>query len=80
LKGTKKGYKIWELQFFADDKQHRILGMFGDVRKRAVILIGCYHKGGNYTPTDALDTAWKRARDVKEGRARFHERQIRHDL
>jgi len=53
--GEMKGEGIWELGFFADERQYRLLGIF-DGTKRAVFLMGCYHKSGNYTPPDALGT------------------------
>lgn len=70
---------IWELGFKSDGVQYRLLGMF-DGAKRAVFLIGCYHKGGNYTPTDTLNTAkirkalWEAGNCIKN-----NERQIETD-
>ena len=52
LKGELQGHGIWELGFYADGLQYRLLGIF-DGAKRAIFLMGCYHKGGNYTPIDA---------------------------
>lgn len=73
--GEMKGQGIWELGFFADDLQYRLLGTF-DGEKRAVFLMGCYHKGGNYTPPDALGTALKRKRILQQGLAKLYERKI----
>jgi hypothetical protein len=28
---------------------------FGEIRKQAIILLGCYHKAKVYTPADALE-------------------------
>ena len=81
LKGKFKEEKIWELAFIADKRQYRILGQFGsDKRKQVILLIGCYHKQGNYTPTDALDTAYNRAKALKDGRGQTHERKIDKDF
>lgn len=80
LKGKVKGERIWELKFFADKRQYRILVKFGETRKKVVLLMGCYHKQGNYTPTDALGTALKRAKALKEGRGGLRERKIATDF
>jgi hypothetical protein len=76
LKGEQKG--IWELGFYADGLQYRLLGIF-DGAKRAIFLMGCYHKGGNYTPTDALGTAVKRKKLFAKGECKLHERQVKLD-
>jgi hypothetical protein len=76
LKGEQKG--IWELGFCADKVQHRLLGIF-DGTKRAVFLMGCYHKGGNYTPSDAMYTALKRKNLLAKGECTLYERTIKLD-
>jgi len=77
LSGQKyKKYRIWELWFPGDKRQYRILGIFGPDRKQVALLMGCYHKGGVYTPQNALDSAHNRARDLAEGRATRRERKI----
>lgn len=80
LQGKLRKERIWELEFRADGRAYRVLGVFGTLRKEAVIIIGCYHKGSVYTPTEALDTAYKRARALSEGRADYRERKIRDDV
>ena len=80
LKGKYAKYRIWELEFKADGRQYRVLGNFGKERKQAVLLAGCYHKTRVYTPPDALDSAFNRARLLTEGRAKFRERKIRTDI
>jgi hypothetical protein len=80
LKGKPKEERIWQLDFIADKKQYRLLGVFGELRKQAVLILGCYHKGDVYTPHNALDTACKRARLLREGRAQTCERKIRTDF
>jgi hypothetical protein len=80
LKGKPKEERIWQLDFIADKKQYRILGVFGQIRKQAVLIPGCYHKGEVYTPQNALDTACKRAKSLREGRAGTRERKIRVDF
>lgn len=80
LQGKLRKEKIWELEFKADGKAYRVLGVFGAVRKEAVIIIGCYHKGSVYTPTGALETAYKRARSLADGGASYVERTIRDDV
>jgi len=80
LEGELKRERIWELEFQADKRQYRLLGKFGGIRKQAIILIGCYHKGKVYTPADALEQAYKRARLLAEGRAMTCGRAIREDI
>jgi hypothetical protein len=81
LKGAKlQDERIWELQFSADKRQYRVLGKFGDVRKQVILLVGCYHKGNVYTPPDALDLAPKRAKALREGKARIYERKVNNDI
>ena len=79
LKGKPKEERIWQLDFIADKRQYRLLGVFGERRKNAVLILGCYHKGDNYTPKDALEMARKRAKALREGKAQTHERQIKSD-
>lgn len=79
LKGKPKEERIWQLDFIADKRQYRLLGVFGVGRKNAVLILGCYHKGDNYTPRDALETARKRAKALREGRAETNERKIKFD-
>jgi hypothetical protein len=79
LQGKLKEEGIWQLDFRADNRQYRLLGAFGNLRKTAVLILGCYHKGDNYTPRDALGTAVKRAKAWREGRATISERKIKSD-
>ena len=80
LKGEPKEERIWQLDFIADRRQYRMLGVFGQGRKRAALLVGCYHKGPRYTPPGAMNMAIRRAKELKTGRARLYERQGRDDL
>lgn len=82
LQGTNyKKHRIWEFGFFCDNRQYRVFGIFhGTERKRAIFLMGCYHKQKRYTPSSAKDDAKKRARLLEEGRGKLHERPVRHDL
>jgi len=75
--GEMKGQKIWELGFFCD-RQYRLLGTF-DGSKRAIFLMGCYHKGGNYTPSGALNTALERKKLQNLGECLLSERKIKID-
>ena len=79
LKGRLKEERIWQLDFIADKRQYRLLGVFGEQRKNAVLILGCYHKGDNYSPRDALETARKRAKALHEGKAEINERKIKSD-
>jgi len=75
--GEMKGEGIWELGFF-DERQYRLLGIF-DGAKRAIFLMGCYHKGKNYTPPNALDTALERKKLKVRGDCKLDERKIKTD-
>jgi hypothetical protein len=69
-----------ELEFKGEDGlARRLMGVF-DGAKTAILLIGCYHKGGNYTPIDALETAAKRASLHFRKEARVRERTIKEDI
>lgn len=80
LQGECRQYRIWEWCFFADGRQQRLLGMFADERKKAIFLIGCYHKQKRYTPADCLNTAVRRAKDVQKGVAKLSERTVKNDI
>jgi hypothetical protein len=80
LKGEPKKHRIWQLDFVVDGRQYRVLGVFGSLRKQAVLLVGCYHKGKIYTPPNALETASKRARLLREMKAGIRGRTIKFDI
>ena len=80
LKGKLKEERIWQLDFVAEKRQYRIFGIFGEIRRQAVILSVCYHKGDNYTPPDAMNTASKRAKNLRERRATTIERKIEQNI
>jgi hypothetical protein len=80
LQADCKAEKIWEWRFIADGRQQRVLGIFGQGRKEAVFLVGCTHKDNVYDPRDSLKTAIKRAKDVRQRKARLDEREIRSDI
>lgn len=75
LQGELKEFHIWEFGFIADRRQYRILGIFAG-EKRAVLLIGCYHKGRVYTPAASLETAYKRAKALEQKKGALYERKI----
>lgn len=79
LQGEPKQEGIWQLDFIADKRQYRLLGVFNP-GKKAIILIGCFHKGPRYTPENAIATAIKRAKDLRERRATIHERKVKNDI
>jgi len=72
--------RLWELYFKADGKQYRVVGKFGDNTKQAILLCGCYHKGDVYSPAEALNTAYKRARALAQGKGKLSVREIRIDI
>ena len=77
MNGDLRKEKVWELQFHSDKRAYRVLMVTGGERKQAHILMGCYHKQGVYVPAEALDTAYKRAKALKIGRAQSRERNVR---
>lgn len=79
LQGEYKQEGIWEWKFFANGKQQRLLGMFGNNRREAIFLIGCSHKSRVYTPHDCLDTALRRAKEARKG-AQVDERTVEQTL
>lgn len=80
LKGAAQAEKIWELEFRADKRQYRIFGIYGNERRQAILLAGCYHKQRVYTPPNVIDTACKRAKDYKAGKGGLRERPIEADI
>lgn len=79
LKGEARKERIWQLDFRADKRQYRVLGVF-EPGKRAILLVGCFHKGAVYTPPDAIETGCKRAKALREGRAAINGRPVKGDL
>lgn len=79
MQGKLKAEGINELGFKAARKQYRLLVKF-DGELQTVILCGCFHKGGRWTPTDALETAVKRARALAQRKAKRRERTIQDDF
>ena len=76
MQGECKEHRIWEWRFLGDGPQQRILGIFGEQRKQAVFLIGCYHKQQIYEPPKCIKTAIRRAKAVREGTANVLERTV----
>lgn len=79
LQGKAKKHRIWEIGFFSEGRQYRILGVFAG-SKIVILLAGCYHKGKVYEPHDAIETAIKRAKALKEGTGTTNARQIISDF
>ncbi len=81
--GDLQKYGVWELEFKGEDGlPHRLMGIFHGA-KTAVFLMGCYHKEGNYTPSNALETAATRAGlhyDVKGNKAKIRERTVQENI
>lgn len=79
LRGAPQPHRIWEIGFKAEGRQWRLLGAFRG-EKKAVLLVGCYHKGKVYTPPDAMDSAITRVKALKEGRATTNVREVQKDV
>ena len=50
------------------DVQHRFFGFFCKNGHEFFILVACTHKGKRYKPTNALDTANARLKEIKGGK------------
>lgn len=68
--------RIWEIRFVADGRQTRVLLTFHR-EKSAVLLMGCYHKGPNYQPPNAIEEAFRRKKLLASGEASHAERKDR---
>jgi hypothetical protein len=79
LQGEARKHRIWEIGFQAEGRQYRVMGVFAG-RKLVILLAGCYHKGKVYTPHDAIDSAIKSTRALKEGAGKTSARQVRIDF
>jgi hypothetical protein len=78
MQGELKGEQIWQWRI-SGELAYRILGAFWGA-KRAVFLMGYHHKGGNYTPPNALRTALERKKLLDQGACKLYERQAEDNL
>ena len=62
------GEGLGELRWRSEGKEHRLMGFFMGAYWYAVI--GCTHKQGVYSPTDALNTAKRNKRQIERGEVR----------
>lgn len=79
LKGEARAERIWQLDFRADKRQYRLLGVFAP-GKKAILVLGCFHKGNVYAPPNAIESACKRAKALRERRATIVVRTIKNNL
>ena len=68
----KKYRGLTELRWVAGNVQHRIIGYQIDDH-RYLMLIGCTHKQQRYKPTECLDTAVDRRKNIERGDASYCE-------
>ena len=68
LKGDGKG--LWEIRLLVEHKQIRPIGYFGPGKNDYTFLIGAEEKDGEFIPKNALATAQKRKKSIKEGRCK----------
>jgi len=80
MQGECKEHGIWEWRFFDDGVQQRLAGIFLTDRKNAAFLIGFTHKQNVYDPAGALDTAVKRAKEVRNGTATLVKRKVKSSI
>jgi hypothetical protein len=78
MQGELKGHQVWQWRI-SGEVQYRILGSFAGL-KRAVFLMGYYHKGGVYTPPNALKTALDRKKLLDQGVCELNERTAEDNL
>jgi phage-related protein len=64
IEGSKE---LYEIRIKAG-VQHRLLGFFGPQPFEFIIVIACVHKGKQYNPRHALDTAETRLKEIKNGK------------
>lgn len=59
----------------SQNRQLRLIGCFGPAPDQYTLLLGCSHKGTQYTPTNAIESANKAFRDLQQriGDTRDHE-------
>lgn len=72
MQGELKGKGIWQWRI-SGELAYRMLGAFWG-EKRAVFLIGYYHKGDAYTPREALTTVLDRKKLLDKGACKLYER------
>jgi hypothetical protein len=73
MHGELKGKGVWQWRI-SGELAYRMLGAFWG-QKRAVFLMGYYHKGDVYTPPNALTTALDRKKMLDKGACKLYERQ-----
>lgn len=72
MRGELKGRGVWQWRI-SGELAYRMLGAFWG-QKKAVFLIGYYHKGDAYTPPNALATALERKTLLDRGECKLYER------
>jgi hypothetical protein len=78
MRGELKGHQVWQWRIVGE-VQYRILGVFAGLKK-AVFLMGYYHKGDAYTPPNALKTALERKKLLDQGACKLNEREADDNL
>jgi phage-related protein len=58
---------LYEIRIKAN-VQHRLLGFFGTEAFEFIVVIACIHKGKQYKPHSALDTAEFRLKEIRDGK------------
>jgi len=66
---------LTELRWKSDRKPHRIFG-YKSNDYEYTMLIGCTHDKKKYDPPDAMETAWRRKREIESGEASTREYQL----
>lgn len=65
-----KGYKaLYEIRFTANKKAMRPVGFFGPDHGQFSIVVWAFKKQNIYEPSDAFDTAERRVKEIRDGKA-----------
>jgi phage-related protein len=59
--------RLYEIRWKTDNTQWRVFGYFDYGRHEYRMLLGCYHKQNRYYPTQAIESAIKRKKDIDRG-------------
>jgi len=78
MQGILKGWQVWQWKI-PGEVQYRMLGAFSGL-KRAIFLMGYFHKGKVYTPANALERALERRKLLDKGACKLYERQAEDTL
>jgi hypothetical protein len=65
------GDGVGEVLVTVNNFQHRVFGFQGPGKSQFTFLLACYHKDNVYSPSNAIDTAMQRKKDVNGNRVKI---------